>query len=160
MRCFHFSDNSLGEADFICFGVADVRNVVHNGGENLDDWKTKMAALWIVWECGGIVQLMLYSFEPGVMEQINAGELVGNQTTPELLLVFAIIFLIPLVMAFLSLTLKDSTNRWANIIMGIGYTVFCLIDSSEHIAEPLYVLIGIAGVVVSALIVWYAWKSK
>jgi len=103
---------------------------------------------------------MLYSFEPGVMEQINAGELVGNQTTPELLLVFAIIFLIPLVMAFLSLTLKDSTNRWANIIVGISVTVFVLIDSSEHIAEPFYVLYGIAGVVVSALIVWYAWKSK
>jgi hypothetical protein len=126
----------------------------------LDDWKIKIAALWLVWECGGIVQLMLYSFEPGVMEQINAGELGGNQTTPELLLVFAIIFLIPLVMVFVSLTLKDSTNRRANIIVGTGYTVFCLIDSSEHTAEPFYVLLGIGGVVVSALIVWYAWNSK
>jgi hypothetical protein len=103
---------------------------------------------------------MLYSFQPGVMERINAGELIGDQTTPELLLVFAIIFLIPLVMAFLSLTLKDSINRWANIIVGIGYTAFCLIYLSKHIAEPFYVLYGITGVVVTALIVWYAWKSK
>lgn len=134
--------------------------MVCEGGENLEDWKIKIAALWLVWECGGIVQLMLYSFQPGVMEKINAGELVGNQTTPELLLVFAIIFLIPLVMAFLSLVLKNSVNRWANIIVGMGYTVFCLIDSFQHAAEPFYVLYGIAGVVVTALIVWYVWKSK
>jgi hypothetical protein len=130
------------------------------GVKDLEDWKIKIAALWLVWESGGIVQLMLYSFQPGVMERINAGELIGDQTTPELLLVFAIIFLIPLVMVFLSLILKDSTNRWTNIIVGIGYTVFCLIDLSKHIAEPFYVLYGITGVVVTALIVWYAWKSK
>jgi hypothetical protein len=126
----------------------------------MEDWKIKIAVLWLVWECGGIVQLMLYAFQPGVMEQINAGELVGDQTTPELLPVFAFIFLIPLVMAFLSLTLKDSTNRWANIIVGMGYTVFCLIDSGKHMAEPFYVLYGITGVVVTALVIWFAWKSK
>jgi hypothetical protein len=38
--------------------------------------------LWLLWECGGIVQLMLYSFQPGVMEQINAGVLIGDKTTP------------------------------------------------------------------------------
>ncbi len=128
--------------------------------KTLEDWKIKIVVLWIVWECGGIVQLMLYSFQPGVMEQINAGILIWDRTTPELLLVFASIFLIPLVMAFLSLILKDSTNRWANIIVGIGYTVFCLIDSCRHIAETFYVVYGITGVVVTALIVWYAWKSK
>jgi hypothetical protein len=126
----------------------------------LEDWKIKIAALWLVWECGGIVQLMLYSFQPGVIEQINAGELVGDQTTPELLLLFAIIFLIPLVMVFLSLILKDSTNRLANIIVSICYTVFCIIDTIKHIAEPFYVLFGITGVVVTVLIIWYAWKSK
>jgi hypothetical protein len=125
----------------------------------MEDWKIKIAVLWLVWECGGIVQLMLYSFQPGV-ERINAGELVGDQTTPELLLVFAIIFLIPLVMAFLSLVWKDSANRWANTIVGMGYTVFCLIDSGKHIAEPFYILYGITGVAVTALIVWYVWKSK
>jgi hypothetical protein len=126
----------------------------------LEDWEIKISVLWIVGELTGIVGLMLSSFEPGVIEQIIGGEVEGMQITPELLLVFAIIFLIPLVMAFLSLTLKDLTNRWANIIVGIGYTVFGLIDLIENIAKPYYVLVGIAGVVASALIVWYAWKSK
>jgi hypothetical protein len=124
----------------------------------LEDWKTKIAVLWIVGEITGIVGLMLSSID--AMGQTSAGEVGGIRITPELLLVFAIIFLIPLVMAFLSLTLKDSTNRWANIIVGIGYTGFGLIDLSLHIAKPYYVLVGIAGVVASALLVWYAWKSK
>jgi len=126
----------------------------------LEDWKIKISVLWIVGELTGIVGMMLSSFETGVMEQIIAGEVEGIQITPELLLVFAIIFLIPLVMAFLSLTLKDSTNRWANIIVAIGYTGFGLIDLIESIAKPYYILVGITGVVATALIVWYAWKSK
>jgi len=126
----------------------------------MEDWKIKISLLWIVGELTGIVGMVLSSFEPGVMEQIIAGEVEGIQITPELLLVFAIIFLIPLVMAFLSLTLKDSTNRWANIIVGIAYTVFGLIDLIENIAKPYYILVGITGVVATALIVWYAWKSK
>ena len=129
--------------------------------KTLEDWKIKISVLWLLWECGGIVQLMLYSFEPGVMERINAGELIGDKTTPELLLVFAIIFLIPLVMAFLSLTLKDSINRWTNVVLGAVYTGICLFDWLGSLAEPAYqVLMHISRIVASALIVWYAWKSK
>ena len=124
----------------------------------LEDWKTKLAVLWIVGDLAAIVGLMLSSID--TMAQTSAGEIGGIRTTPELLLVFAIMFLIPLVMAFLSLTLKDSANRWANIIAGIGYAGFGLMDLSMHISKPYYILTGIAGVVASVLLVWYAWKSK
>jgi uncharacterized membrane protein len=69
-------------------------------------------------------------------------------------------------MAFLSLTLKDSINRWANIILGIVFAGFTLIFGPiAFLAEPsaydVYViLIGIVQFVAAALIVWYAWKSK
>jgi uncharacterized membrane protein HdeD (DUF308 family) len=87
------------------------------------------------------------------------------QITPEVLLVFAIVFLIPLVLAFLSLTLKDSINRWVNITSGIVLAVFGLIGPVEYLAKQsvysAYVtLSGIVLFVASALIVWYAWKSK
>ncbi len=113
--------------------------------------------MWIVGDLTGIVGLMLSSID--AMAQTSA-EVGGIRVTPELLLVFAIMFLIPLVMAFLSLTLKDSTNRWANIIVGIAYTGFGLMELGMHISAAYYVLTGIAGVVASALLVWYAWKSK
>jgi hypothetical protein len=65
-------------------------------------------------------------------------------------------------MAFLSLTLKDSANRWANVIMGIVFAVLELVDLGEAVAKlsawatPMM----LAEVVAPALIVWYAWKSE
>jgi len=75
-----------------------------------------------------LVTMMLALFEPGAIEQINAGEMAGMQITPELMLVTTIMMLVPLVMAFLSLTLQDSINRWANVALGIVYTGLCLFD--------------------------------
>jgi hypothetical protein len=75
------------------------------------------------------------------------------------MLLFAIFMLVPLVMAFLSLILKDKVNRWANLVLGILYTGFCVFDLiriaqafAYHI--PMYV----SKIVASVLIVWYAWK--
>jgi hypothetical protein len=66
---------------------------------------------------------------------------------------------IPSVMVFLSLTLKPKVNRWANIVLGIAYT--CFIPLSVLIATSVsayYIFLGIVEVVLTALIVWYAWK--
>ena len=68
--------------------------------------------------------------------------------------------MIPLVMAFLSLTLKDSLNRRVNIIVGVVYTGLYLMDLVAHLVDPsaYVILMGAASVVAQLLIVWYAWK--
>jgi threonine/homoserine/homoserine lactone efflux protein len=85
------------------------------------------------------------------------------QIGPETLFM-AILFLVPLVMAFLSLTLKDSTNRWANIVLGVSYTGLQLYELAYTfaLAQPsaYRILMDISKVVAPALIIWYAWKSK
>jgi hypothetical protein len=121
--------------------------------------------LWLIYGVAVLAEAILGYLELGVIEQVIAGEIEGTQITPEVLLVFAIIFLIPLVLAFLSLTLKDSINRWLNIIAGIVLAVFGLMGPVEYLAkQSVYsayvILFGIVLVVASALIVWYAWKSK
>jgi hypothetical protein len=67
-------------------------------------------------------------------------------------------------MAFLSLTLKDLTNRWANVIVGVVYVGFQLFALVETLAlQTVYsyaVLMETAKVIVPALVVWFAWKSK
>jgi len=101
--------------------------------------------------------------EPGVLKQfLDTGEIGGMKIGPEMLLVFAILLLVPLIMAFLSLTLKDSANRWANIILGIVFTVIQLVALIGTLAQPSAhaILMEISKVVAPALIVWYAWKSK
>jgi len=108
---------------------------------------------------------MLELYLPGFIEEIIAGEVGGSPITPELLLALAILMLIAPVMAFLSLTLKNSINRWANIILGIVFAGFALVFPIGYVAEQsaysaFVTVIGSVQVVASALIVWYAWKSK
>jgi len=131
----------------------------------LEDWKIKISVLWLIGELVAIVGNMLELYEPSVIEDLLVGEYAGMQITPELMVVMAFLFLIAPAMAFLSLTLKDSVNRWANIIVGIVVTGFGLLTVFEYLAEQsaysaYSILIEIAWVVVTALIVWYAWKSK
>jgi hypothetical protein len=135
------------------------------GGDNLEDWKVKIAVLWLFYTVAFLAVMMLGTLEPGVLNQfLDTGEIGGMKIGQELLLFFAVMILVPLVMAFLSLTLKDSANRWANVIVGIVYTGFQLFALIETLASPsVYayaVLMEAAKVVVPALIVWYAWKSK
>jgi sensor histidine kinase regulating citrate/malate metabolism len=65
-------------------------------------------------------------------------------------------------MCFLSFTLKDSPNRWTNIIVGLVFVVLELTGITDVLANPsAYVIVTfVALVVVPILIVWYAWKSK
>src|SRR5512136_2819331 len=104
--------------------------------------------------------MMLGTLEPGVLNQfLDTGEIGGMKIGQELLFFFAVMMLVPLGMAFLSLTLKDSSNRWANVIVGIVYTAFQIIALIEMLTVPsVYayaVLIETAKVIVPALIVWY-----
>jgi len=87
-------------------------------------------------------------------------ELGTKQAGPEELLQSVIILLPPLVMAFLSLTLKDKANRWANIIVGIVFAGFMLIASSIGLAQTAAysILMILSGFVATVLIVWYAYK--
>jgi len=128
----------------------------------MEDWKIKIAGLWIVFECGSIVTGILQSWTPGWIEGLIEGEVAGLELTSEVLLLFAIIFVIPPFMAFLSLTLKDSINRWTNIIGGIVFAVLATYGLSHFLAKlaPWAIVIWISQVVANTLIVWYAWKSK
>jgi hypothetical protein len=122
--------------------------------------KTKISVLWLFEEVAFLAYMMLTTLEPGVIEQIMAGEIEGMKIGPEILLLLAILLLVPLVMAFLSLTLKDSTNRWANIILGIVFAGLELLNLVELLANPSAhrILMTLSKVVVAALIVWYAYK--
>ena len=100
--------------------------------------------------------------EPGIIAQLMAGEVEGQKIGPGLILFFAILMLVPMVMAFLSLTLKDSMNRWVNIIVGAFFAVFWFVGVVDA-AQTAYwggALMTLSAVVASVLIVWSAWKSK
>jgi len=129
----------------------------------LEDWKVRVSVLWLFYAVAFLVVMILASFEPGVLKQfLDTGEMEGMKIGPEILLLFAVLLLVPLVMAFVSVTLRDSVNRWANIVVGIVFAGFQLVALIGTLAQPSAwaILMESSKVVAPALIVWYAWKSK
>ena len=63
-------------------------------------------------------------------------------------------------MAFLSLTLKDSINRWANIIVGAVFAALFIgvIATVAKLSGETLMTLSTVGALAS--IVWYAWESK
>ena len=114
--------------------------------------------MWLFVGIGFIAQTVLNILKPGVLAQITAGNLEGMKITQEVMLVWAVMFLFPLVMAILSLALKDSINRWANIIVGIVVVILCLIGFSEYRADAYAILILTTRIIVAALIIWLSYK--
>jgi len=128
----------------------------------MEDWKIKIAALWLFNAVGFTAVVLLGLVMPGGIEQIIAGEIEGMVINDALLLSIAVFWLVPLTMAFLSLTLKDSANRWANIILGIVWVAFGIIDLGDTLSRGWLTIALVAGskTVAAVLIIWYAWKSK
>ena len=130
----------------------------------MEDWKIKVSVLWLFIDIAYIADVILGIIEPGGLQQfLSTGQIGGMTMGPEILFVLAIALLVPLVMAFLSLVLKNLANRWANIIVGLVYVVLwilALITTVEQHLVAYSILITFSKLVASAVIVWYAWKSK
>ena len=122
----------------------------------------KIAVLWLIGMLANLIRELIMLLEPGAIEQIMAGQLEGQTISTELMLLLSVIFLIPLIMAFLSLALRNSVNRWANIIAILVYLVFNLVLLARYLmnSSAYAVLLNLTGDVAAVLIAWYAWKSK
>ena len=108
-----------------------------------------------------LVSGILALLEPGVIDMIRAGELYGEVLGPDVLFVLAVVLMVPLVMAFLTLALRGSANRWTNIIVGIVFAGLGLLNFADPAMHTGHgILIAVALLVAPALIVWFAWKSK
>jgi len=124
--------------------------------------KIKIAVLWIFLAVAMSASRILWFMAPGTIDEIMSGMAEGMQISTGLLLFFALPWLIPLAMAFLSVTLKDLANRKANIILGIIFTVFYIGHLFMHIIQgklPFdHLVMCILMIILPALIFWYAWK--
>ena len=86
-----------------------------------------------------------------------AGKFGSMQVTQGMWLGIAALMVVPIVMVFLSLTLQNPVNRWANIIVAIGFFVFNLIGLPTYPSAYDKFLI-VVGLVFNSLTFWYAWQ--
>ncbi len=119
----------------------------------MEDVKITLSALWVALMLTYLLGDVLRIFSGDFI----AGEIGGVKISQKMYLGIAIFMVIPIVMVFLSLTLKYPVNRWANIIVAILFFVFNLIGLPTYPGAYDKFLI-IVGLVFNVLIVWYAWK--
>ena len=124
-------------------------------------FKIKITVLWLFYAVAMAAAMVLAFMEPGVIEEIMAGEMGGMALSTAVTAFFALFWLIPLIMAFLTLILTGSAIRWANIVLGIIFAVFDLVDVIGHLSRGEiggHMLMAVSLIVVPAVIAWYAWK--
>ena len=125
-------------------------------------WKIRISVLWIFLAVAMSAAMILFIMGPGVVEDLIAGEMEGIEISAVILFVFALFWIIPLAMAFLTLVLKDTVNRYSNAILGLFFAVFYLVDISGHLSRGEgfggHIIMGIIGIFVALLIFWHAWK--
>jgi len=87
----------------------------------------------------------------------KAGEIGGKKITQKMWLGIAILMVIPVVMAVLSLLLPEPVDRWVNIIVAGFFFVFNLVGLPTYPSAYDKFLI-VVGLVFNLLTVWVAWK--
>ena len=120
-------------------------------------WKARIALLWVFMAVAMSAHALFAIITPGGLEKtISEVEAMG----PGMLVFMALLGLVPLWLAFVSITVKGSSNRWVNFVLGIIFTILNIWHLTMHLAEaPSVHQILIIGstIVVTALIAWYAW---
>jgi hypothetical protein len=124
----------------------------------MEDVRIIISALWV-----SVMFLYVYGdlkslYKPGLIEGIIAGKAGEIKITQVFLLGSAILMAIPALMVVLSLTVAYPAIRWANIILGILYSVVMIVTMLMSGTWAYYIFFGIVEVVLTATIAWTAWN--
>jgi hypothetical protein len=97
-------------------------------------------------------------YTPDKVNSLITGE--NNLDSPTKLLIASIILAISSVMVAVSIILKPKLNRILNIIFGTLFTLMMIIIGVYSTNEwyLFYVFLAFLESIITALIVWYAWK--
>lgn len=124
------------------------------------DVRIILAVLWVAGMLSSLNGDMYRINDPVALQSLiaNTGPVVASS---ELLLVMSIIFVVPILMSVLTLTLKYPVSRWANRIIGILYAMIILafwVLGFVWRSAGYEIVWSTAQLVFALLVVWYAWK--
>lgn len=125
--------------------------------------KVKIATLWILFGINLTIDFTLKDYYPGGAGSTQNIATLSSQQISLLLIGDACIRLIPFILAFLSIALKDIWNRLLNLILGIVFTFFSFIGlislSFQLTVQAAYeVVIQIVAITAPMLISWYTYS--
>lgn len=132
------------------------------GSSRLDDLKlhvkTKLSALW-----AAVMFCYIYGdyfglYVPGQLKGMLAGQGPVGPTSQGSLLATSLMMAVPGLMVFLTLVAPAVLSRWLNILLGTLFTLIMLATMAMPGAWVFYIVLGSLEVVLTGLIVGYAWR--
>ena len=125
--------------------------------------KVRLSALWILMFVGTVASMFLNLLRPGTIQEVMAGKMEGMELSEGMLAFISVFFIIPVILAILSLTLKGLANRWLNFIFGIIWFLWLIFEIVGNMTtgEGLGIsgwLMMLTGIVIAAYIAYFAWK--
>ena len=121
----------------------------------MDEVRIKLSGIWVSLMLTYLLRDVLRIFSG----DFAAGEVGGMQVSQAMYLGLAALMVIPVVMVFLTLTLKYAVNRWANIVLAVFFFAFNLVGLPTYPSVYDQFLI-VVGLVFNVLTVRYAWQWR
>jgi hypothetical protein len=120
--------------------------------------KIKLASLWAAATFCYLYGDYFELYTPDKIDSLITG--ANNLDSPTMLLMASIVLAIPSIMVAGSILLEAKINRILNIIFGTLFTLMMVFIgiSSTNEWYLFYVLLAFLESILTALIVWYAWK--
>lgn len=120
-------------------------------------WKSRISLLWVAVAVLTTLHMVLVVAEPGVIDDLRAGKLMGMDTSGPVTIMWVLFVLVPLLMAFVTFVLPDEPSRWANGVLGVILAGLWATDVGGHeiVGAPL---LAASVIVAGLLIAWHAWK--
>ena len=119
----------------------------------MEEVQIKLSAVWValmlVYLLGDVLRIFAGDFK--------AGEVSGVQATQGMWLGMAALMLIPILMVVLTLVLPQPVNRWANIIIAVGFFLFNAVGLPTYPSLYDKFLLAVS-LGFNVMTVWTAWK--
>ncbi|MEM9329038.1 MAG: DUF6326 family protein [Bacteroidota bacterium] len=123
--------------------------------------RVRLSLLWAT-----IMSLYIYAdyfklMTPGEIDNLKSQQMPFGETTPDILIAFSILLILPALMIAASVLLPALTTRWLNIILASLYaliSILILISDIRFEWLRFFVLYQIVELGVFSLIIWQAWN--
>ena len=119
----------------------------------MEETRIKLSGIWVA---------LMLTYLLGDVLRIFSGDFIAGaigemQVSQGMYLGMAVIMVIPILMVFLSMTLKHTANRWTNISVAVFFFLFNAVGLPTYpsIYDQFLIVVGL---VFNILTVWYAWK--
>ena len=119
--------------------------------------KIRILVLWIFMAASVTAGGILFLWDKGSIEKVISGEMAFGTG---MLILMVSLWLIPFVLAFLTVNLRDKANRLTNIVLGAIFIIWNIFHFIMHAVEPYLpaftIILMLSTIAAAALILWYA----